>query len=105
MKGSLSERSNMDPTGEQVLFIFVAPVPGAKSEFHTGSETEHIPPGPGRINSWAQPHVGAGVVCVYCLLGSLSGHANPNPNFSCPLLLLNLCACPFLLPSPNSHRN
>lgn len=108
MKGSLSERSNMDPTGptgrEQVLFIFVAPVPGAKSVFHTGSETEHIPPGPGRITPGSAPRWGGGV-CVYCLPGSLPGHPNPNPNFSCPLLLLNLCACPILLPSPNSHQN
>lgn len=101
MKGSLSERSNMDPTGpmgrEQVLFIFVAPVPGAKSVFHTGSETEHIPQAPGESTPGLSPTLG-GSVCIVFL-------ANPNPSFSCPLLLLNLCACPFLLPSPHSHRN
>lgn len=79
----------MDPTGpmgkEQVLFIFVAPVPGAKSVFHTGSETEHIPPGPGRINSWLSPTLGGSVCIVFLalfLVILILTLTSPAPSFS-----------------------
>lgn len=79
----------MDPTGptdrDQVLFIFVAPVPGTKSVFHAGSETEHIPSAPRRINSWAQPHVGGSVYIVFLallLVILILTLTSPAPSFS-----------------------